>query len=57
VLLDWAGSVASERVAMRAMAGQLQLPGSCAVLSTADNPALAAQVRRSAGEVAYRRTQ
>ena len=57
VLLDWAGSVASERVATRTMAGQLQLPGSCAVLSVAGNPELAARVRRNAGEVAYRRTQ
>ncbi len=57
VLLDWAGSVASERAAIQTMAGQLQLPGSCAVLGAAGNPKLAAWVRRNAGEVAYRRVQ
>lgn len=55
VLLDWAGSVASERAALPHIASQLQLPGSCTVLTTSSDAAQARAVRMSAGEPAYRR--
>jgi len=55
VLLDWAGSVASERAALPRIASQLQLPGSCTVLTASSDAAQARAVRMSAGEPAYRR--
>ncbi|MDR6842035.1 M48 family metallopeptidase [Pseudoxanthomonas sacheonensis] len=55
VLLDWAGSVASERGALPRIASQLQLPGSCTVLSAASDAEQARAIRSSAGEPAYRR--
>lgn len=55
VLLDWAGSVASERAALPRIASQLQLPGSCTVLSAASDAEQARAIRGSAGEPAYQR--
>lgn len=55
VLLDWAGSVASERAALPHIASQLRLPGSCTVLTASSDAAQARAVRMSAGEPAYRR--
>ena len=55
VLLDWAGSVASERAALPHIASQLQLPGSCTVLTASSDADQARAVRMSAGEPAYRR--
>jgi Zn-dependent protease with chaperone function len=55
VLLDWAGSVASERVALPHIASQLQLPGSCTVLSACSDAEQARAIRSSAGEPAYQR--
>ncbi len=55
VLLDWAGSVASERAALPHIASQLQLPGSCTVLTASSDAARARTVRMSAGEPAYQR--
>ena len=55
VLLDWAGSVASERSALPHIATQLQLPGSCTVLSASGDAEQARAIRSSAGEPAYQR--
>ena len=55
ILLDWAGSIASETAALPRIAAQLQLPGSCTVLSASLEPAQARAVRSSAGEPAYLR--
>jgi tetratricopeptide (TPR) repeat protein len=55
VLLDWAGSVASEQAAVPRIASQLQLPGSCTVLTVTSDAAQARAVRSSAGEPAYQK--
>ena len=55
LLLDWSGSVASERAAVLRIATQLQLPGSCTVLTTSSDAAQARVVKASAGEPVYRR--
>ncbi|HYM86365.1 MAG TPA: M48 family metalloprotease [Pseudoxanthomonas sp.] len=55
VLLDWAGSVASERAALPRIAGQMPLPGSCTVLTASSDAEQARQLRSSAGEPAYQR--
>lgn len=55
VLLDWTGSVASERAALPRIAGQMPLPGSCTVLTTASDVEQARRLRSSAGEPAYQR--
>ena len=55
VLLDWAGSVASEQAALPRIASQLQLPGSCTVLTVTSDAAQARAVRSSAGEPAYQK--
>jgi hypothetical protein len=55
VLLDWAGSVASERGALPQIVSQLQLPGSCTVLSASSDAEQARAIRSSAGEPTYQR--
>lgn len=55
VLLDWAGSVASEAAALPRIASQLQLPGSCSVVGASGDAVQARAIRRSAGEPAYQR--
>ncbi len=55
VLLDWAGSVASESGALPRIASQLQLPGSCSVLGASSDAVRARAIRSSAGEPAYQR--
>jgi tetratricopeptide (TPR) repeat protein len=55
VLLEWAGSVASEQAAVPRIASQLQLPGSCTVLTATTDAAQARAVRSSAGEPAYQK--
>ncbi len=55
VLLDWAGSVASERGALPHIASQLQLPGSCSVLSASSDAEQARAIRSSADKPAYQR--
>ena len=50
VLLDWAGSVASERGALPQIASQLQLPGSCTVLSASSDAEQARAIRSSVAE-------
>lgn len=55
VLLDWSGSVASERAALSRITTQLPLPGSCAVLTTSSDAALARRVAHDAAEPVYQR--
>ena len=55
VVLDWAGSVASERATLPRIAGQLALSGSCTVLTFTSEAALARRIRQAVGEAAYRR--
>lgn len=55
VLVDWAGSVASESVGLAQLAKQMKLPGSSALLSTSARNAQAQRVRQVASEPAYRR--
>jgi hypothetical protein len=55
VLLDWAGSVASERAALSRINGQLPLPGSCTMLTLSSDGGQARRIRASAGEPAYQR--
>ena len=55
VLVDWAGSVASESVGLAQLAKQVKLPGSSALLSTSGRNAQAQRVRQVAGEPSYRR--
>ena len=55
VLLDWAGSVASERAALPRIAGQMPLPGSCTLLTTTSDAEQARRLRSSAGQPAYQR--
>jgi Zn-dependent protease with chaperone function len=57
VLLDWAGSVVSERAAVERIPGQLQWSGSCTVLTRSSDATLAKQIRRQAGEPAYRKAR
>ena len=54
IVLDWAGSVASERAALPRIAGQLALSGTCTVLTFTSEPALARRIRQ-AGESVYQR--
>ena len=56
VLLDWSGSVASERAAVARIAPQLRLPGSCTVLTTSSDATQARAIRRDAGAPAYQRS-
>ena len=55
VLVDWAGSMASESVGLVQLAKQVKLPGSSALLSTSGRNAQAQRVRQVAGEPSYRR--
>ena len=55
IVLDWAGSVASERAALPRIASQLALSGSCTVLTFTSEVALARRIRQVVGEAAYRR--
>ena len=55
VLLDWTGSVSSERAALPLIAAHLPLPGSFTLLGTSADAARSRAVRTGAGEPAYRR--
>ena len=55
VLVDWAGSVASESVGLAQLARQVKLPGSSALLSTSESKAQTQRIRQVAGEPSYRR--
>ena len=55
VLLDWTGSVSSERAALPLIAAHLPLPGSFTLLGTSAGPGRSRAVRTVAGEPAYRR--
>lgn len=55
VVLDWAGSVASERAALPHIAGQLALSGTCTVLTFTSEAALARRIKQAMGEPAYQR--
>jgi Zn-dependent protease with chaperone function len=55
VVLDWAGSVASERAALPRIASRLALSGSCTVLTLTSEAALARRIKRIVGEPAYQR--
>lgn len=55
VVLDWAGSVASERAALPRIAGQLALSGTCTVLTLTSDAALARRIRQATGEPVYQR--
>ncbi|RYZ71712.1 MAG: hypothetical protein EOP91_10145 [Lysobacteraceae bacterium] len=55
LLLDWSGSVASERAAQPRIASQIGLPGSCTVLTRSSDAALARRIRQDAGEAVYAR--
>lgn len=55
VVLDWAGSVASEKAALPRIAGQLALSGTCTVLTFTSEAALARRIKQAMGEPAYQR--
>ena len=55
VVLDWAGSVASEQAALPRIAGQLALSGTCTVLTFISEAVLARRIRQAIGEPAYQR--
>ena len=55
IVLDWAGSVASERAALPRIAGQLALSGTCTVLTFTSEATLARRIRQATGEPAYQR--
>ena len=55
IVLDWAGSVASERAALPRITGQLALSGTCTVLTFTSEAALARRIRQTMGEPAYQR--
>jgi Zn-dependent protease with chaperone function/tetratricopeptide (TPR) repeat protein len=55
VLVDWAGSVASETAGLQRLASQLRLPGSFSVLSATSRSDLARNLKRQAGNPLYRR--
>lgn len=55
IVLDWAGSVASERAALPRIASQLALSGSCTVLTFTSEAALARRIRQVVGQAAYQR--
>ncbi len=57
VLLDWVGSVVSERAAMERIPGQLRWSGSCTVLTRSSDATLAKQIRRQAGAPAYQKAR
>ena len=57
VLLEWAGSVVSERAAVQRIPSQLPWSGSCTVLTRSSDATLAKQIRRQAGEPAYRKAR
>lgn len=55
VLVEWAGSMASETAGLPRLQAQLTLPGTFTLLSTTGRSPLARQLRRRAGEPLYRR--
>lgn len=55
LLVDWAGSVASESAGLQRLAGQLRLPGSFSVLSATSGSGLVRHLKRQAGDPIYRR--
>lgn len=55
LLLEWGGSVASERAAVPRLTGQLTLPGTFTVLTTTERTPLLPRLRAQAGEPFYRR--
>ncbi|KAF1718838.1 M48 family metallopeptidase [Pseudoxanthomonas wuyuanensis] len=55
LLVDWAGSVASESAGLERLAGQLRLPGSFSVLSATGGSDLVRHLKRQAGDPVYRR--
>ena len=55
IVLDWAGSVASERAALPRIAGQLALSGTCTMLTFTSEAALARRIRQATGEPVYQR--
>lgn len=55
VVLDWAGSVASERAALEPLQARLQLPGTCTLLPSSSDAAHMRRIKQCALEPAWRR--
>jgi Zn-dependent protease with chaperone function len=55
VLLEWSGSMASERAMLPRLVAQLALPGPCSVITAHSDRALATRVREVAGEPVHRK--